>query len=60
MNLPHQYAVIFVGQTEKELPSPTVLEAFRLRGANILRTDLDGTISVITDGYDYNITTTAD
>ncbi|MCC7552851.1 hypothetical protein KO317_04280 [Candidatus Micrarchaeota archaeon] len=50
-----EYAIISVGQTELEIPNPTVLEAFRLRGAKTLRTDLNGTISIITDGYEYEI-----
>ncbi len=53
-----EYAVVFVGPTEEEIPNLTVLEVFRLRKSNILRTDLNGTISVITDGYEYDITTT--
>ncbi|MFA5382965.1 MAG: MBL fold metallo-hydrolase [Candidatus Micrarchaeia archaeon] len=52
-----EYAVVFVGPTEEEIPNNAVLEAFRLRKAKMLRTDLNGTISVITDGYEYNITT---
>lgn len=52
-----EYAVVFVGPNENELPNPTILETFRLRGAKMLRTDLNGTILVKTDGYDYTITT---
>ncbi len=55
-----EYAIVSVGQTEKEIPNPTVLEAYRLRKTKILRTDLNGTISITTDGYDYTITTITD
>jgi len=50
-------AVVFVGPNELGMPNPTVLEAYKVRGADVLRTDLNGTIEVISDGYEYNITT---
>jgi competence protein ComEC len=45
-----EVAVIQVGQNTFGHPHPRVVESLKSIGASVLRTDLDGTVRIVTDG----------
>jgi len=47
--------VISVGPSGYDLPSPTTLDRFEIRGWGVYRTDTGGTITVSSDGKNYTI-----
>lgn len=55
-----KYAVISTGYDRNKLPKTKVLERIEKAGAEIYRTDLEGTITVSTDGTEIIISTEAD
>ncbi len=52
-----EIAVISVGETDRLEPHPTILERFRLRGAEVYRTDLNGTVTIVAEAGSYSVYT---
>lgn len=52
-----EVSVISVGRNNYGHPHDDVINRIKNFGSNIFRTDIDGTIEIITDGYSYKVST---
>ena len=52
-----EYAVISVKKDRNKLPKKKVLYRLKEQGAQVLRTDVDGTVLFLTDGKDITVET---
>ena len=51
-----EIAVVSVGPNTRDLPNPSILEAYHVHNVKVYRTDLNGTICITSNGYTYNVT----
>ncbi|MDP2631539.1 MAG: MBL fold metallo-hydrolase [Candidatus Uhrbacteria bacterium] len=52
-----EYSIISVGENDYGHPSPIILDRFRSIGSQVLRTDLDGDVRVLSNGGEPDIST---